>query len=84
MGKQSSSANELVDASSLNIRTGVSSKNFTNGSLCTYNLSMTGGTGYAKAKLDQFKTLRTSLAAVENKFLALMNLEKSPAQRIGE
>lgn len=84
MGKQSSSANELVDASSLNIRTGASSKNFTSGSLCTYNLSMTGGTGYAKAKLDRFKTPRTCLAAVENKFLALMNLEKSTAQRIGE
>lgn len=84
MGKQSSSANELVDASSLNIRAGVSSKNFTNGSLRTYNLPMTGGTGYAKAKLDQFKTPRTSLAAVESKFLARMNLEKSSAQRIGE
>lgn len=82
MGKESRLANELQYASSLNIRAGLSSKNFINGSL--YKLSMTGWTGYAKAKLNQFKTPRTSLAAVESKFLALMNLEKSSAQRIGE
>lgn len=49
-----------------------------------YNLSMTGWTEYAKTKLDQFKTPRTPLAAVESKFLAPMGLEKSSAQRIGE
>ena len=46
--------------------------------------SLTGWTVHAKAKRDQFKIPRTSLAAVESKFLALMNLEKSFAQRIGE
>lgn len=49
-----------------------------------YNLSVTGWMEYAKTKLDQFKTPRTPLAAVESKFLGLMGLEKSSAQRIGE
>lgn len=49
-----------------------------------YNLSMTGWTEYAKTKLDQFKTPRTPLAAVETKFLTSKGLEKFSAQRIGE
>lgn len=83
MEKESSCANELVDASSLNIKSWSLLQEFHKWQ-SMYNLSMTGWTEYAKTKLDQFKTPRTPLAAVERKFLAPMSLEKSSAQRIGE